>query len=131
MFCSTDDQAFGVMRAARELGMDVPGDLAVAGFDDVKEAGLTDPPLTTVGSDREGMAKAAVDLVLDDSLRPAGSRGQRVRQFPARLVDPALVRLRFRLRRADADVTAAHRAFLRSSGFSAGISARSHEAGSP
>ncbi|WP_045861989.1 MULTISPECIES: LacI family DNA-binding transcriptional regulator [Streptomyces] len=86
VFCSTDDQAFGVMRAARELGMDVPQDLAVAGFDDVKEAGLTDPPLTTVGSDREGMAKAAVDLVLDDSLRVTGSRGQRVRQFPAGLV---------------------------------------------
>jgi LacI family transcriptional regulator len=64
----------------------VPQDLAVAGFDDVKEAGLTDPPLTTVGSDREGMAKAAVDLVLDDSLRVAGSRGVRVRQFPADLV---------------------------------------------
>jgi LacI family transcriptional regulator len=66
--------------------MDVPQDLAVAGFDDVKEAGLTDPPLTTVGSDREGMAKAAVDLVLDDSLRVGGPRGQRLRQFPAGLV---------------------------------------------
>lgn len=86
VFCATDDQAFGVLRAARELGLDVPQDLAVAGFDDVKEAGLTDPPLTTVGSDREGMAKAAVDLVLDDGLRVAGSQGQRVRQFPAGLV---------------------------------------------
>ena len=48
IFCSTDDQAIGVLRAARELRIDVPGELAVAGFDDVKEAGLTDPPLTTV-----------------------------------------------------------------------------------
>ncbi|RAJ66896.1 LacI family transcriptional regulator [Streptomyces sp. Amel2xB2] len=86
VFCATDDQAFGVLRAARELGLDVPQDLAVAGFDDVKEAALTDPPLTTVGSDREGMAKAAVDLVLDDGLRVAGSQRQRVRQFPSGLV---------------------------------------------
>lgn len=86
VFCATDDQAFGVLRAARELGLDVPQDLAVAGFDDVKEAALTDPPLTTVGSDREGMAKAAVDLVLDDGLRVAGSKRQRVRQFPSGLV---------------------------------------------
>lgn len=86
LFCATDDQAIGVLRAARELGLDVPGELAVAGFDDVKEAGLTDPPLTTVGSDREAMARAAVDLVLDDSLRVAGSRRERVRQFPSGLV---------------------------------------------
>ncbi|WP_019549779.1 LacI family DNA-binding transcriptional regulator [Streptomyces sulphureus] len=92
LFCSTDDQAIGVLRAARELGLEVPQDLAVIGFDNVKEAALTDPPLTTVGSHREAMAKAAVDLVLDDSLRVPGARGGgitgkgRVRQFPSGLV---------------------------------------------
>lgn len=84
--CATDDQAIGVLRAARELRIDVPGELAVAGFDDVKEAALTDPPLTTVASDREAMARAAVDLVLDDGLRVSGSRRERLRQFPSRLV---------------------------------------------
>ncbi|GGS17837.1 putative HTH-type transcriptional regulator [Streptomyces aureoverticillatus] len=86
IFCSTDDQAIGVLRAARELRIDVPGELAVAGFDDVKEAGLTDPPLTTVASDRPAMGRAAVDLVLDDGLRVAGSRRERLRVFPSRLV---------------------------------------------
>lgn len=86
LFCSTDDQAIGVLRAARELDIDVPGELAVTGFDNVKEAALTDPPLTTVGSDREGMARAAVDLVLDDGLRVAGSRKERIRQFPSGLI---------------------------------------------
>jgi LacI family transcriptional regulator len=85
IFCSTDDQAIGVLRAARELRLDVPGELAVAGFDDVKEAGLTDPPLTTVSSDRPAMARAAVDLVLDEGLR-GGSRRERVRQFPSALI---------------------------------------------
>lgn len=86
IFCSTDDQAIGILRAARELRIDVPGELAVAGFDDVKEAGLTDPPLTTVASDRPAMARAAVDLVLDDGLRVAGSRRERLKLFPSRLV---------------------------------------------
>lgn len=84
--CATDDQAIGVLRAARELRIDVPGELAVAGFDDVKEAGLTDPPLTTVASDRPAMAREAVDLVLDEGLRVAGSRRERLKLFPSRLV---------------------------------------------
>jgi len=86
IFCSTDDQAIGVLRAARELRIDVPGALAVAGFDDVKEAALADPPLTTVASDRKAMARAAVDAVLDDSPRLPGVRRERLRQFPSRLV---------------------------------------------
>ncbi|KIF68736.1 LacI family transcriptional regulator [Streptomyces sp. AcH 505] len=86
IFCATDDQAIGVLRAARELRLDVPEQLAVAGFDDVKEAGLTDPPLTTISSDRPAMARAAVDLVLDDGLRVAGSRRERVKQFPSALI---------------------------------------------
>ncbi|RKN41796.1 LacI family DNA-binding transcriptional regulator [Streptomyces hoynatensis] len=82
LMCTTDDQAIGVLRAARELRIDVPGELAVAGFDDVKEAALTDPPLTTVGSDREAMARAAVDLAIGD---PGEGPGQRLRQFPVEL----------------------------------------------
>ncbi|AXI87590.1 LacI family transcriptional regulator [Actinospica acidiphila] len=86
IFCSTDDQAIGVLRAARELRIDVPGELAVVGFDDIKEAALADPPLTTVASDRPAMARAAVDLVLDDGLRVNGSRRERLKVFPSRLV---------------------------------------------
>jgi LacI family transcriptional regulator len=89
IFCSTDDQAIGVLRAARELRIEVPSELAVAGFDDVKEAALTDPPLTTVASDRSAMAREAVDLVLDDGLRVPGSQRERLKQFPSRLVKRA------------------------------------------
>ncbi|MEU6440540.1 LacI family DNA-binding transcriptional regulator [Streptomyces sp. NPDC047046] len=86
LVCATDDQAIGILRAARELRIDVPGELAVAGFDDVKEAALTDPPLTTVASDRTAMARAAVDLVLDDALRVTAPRRERLRVYPSRLV---------------------------------------------
>ncbi|MFC7469685.1 substrate-binding domain-containing protein [Actinomadura keratinilytica] len=73
--CATDDQAIGVLRAARELRIDVPGELLVAASTTSRRP-LTDPPLTTVASDRTTMARAAVDLVLDDALRvvaPAAS----------------------------------------------------------
>ncbi|MEY9876073.1 LacI family transcriptional regulator [Streptacidiphilus sp. MAP12-33] len=86
LFCSTDDQAIGVLRAAREVRLRVPEDLAVIGFDDIQEAAFCDPPLTTVASDRDAMAKAAVDLVLDDSLAVPGSETPRIRTFPSRLV---------------------------------------------
>lgn len=87
VFCSTDDQAIGLLRAARELGVDVPGELAVVGFDDVKEAAMADPPLTTVASDREAMARTAVDIALDPqpaAMTPGGA--DRARRFPSRLV---------------------------------------------
>lgn len=86
VFCSTDDQAIGVLRAARELDLRVPEDLAVIGFDDIHEATFCDPPLTTVASERDAMAAAAVDLVLDDSLLVPGSGTPRIRRFPSSLV---------------------------------------------
>jgi DNA-binding LacI/PurR family transcriptional regulator len=48
MLCGNDLIALGVLKAARELGLRVPEDLAVAGFDDFEFAAALDPPLTTV-----------------------------------------------------------------------------------
>jgi len=44
----TDTLALGALRAARELELAVPGDVSIAGFDDIPEAARADPPLTTV-----------------------------------------------------------------------------------
>jgi DNA-binding LacI/PurR family transcriptional regulator len=46
ILCSTDVLALGAIKAVRERGLDVPGDVSVAGFDDVPEAALAD--LTTI-----------------------------------------------------------------------------------
>jgi LacI family transcriptional regulator len=48
IFASNDEMAAGVYRAARDLGLDVPRDLSVVGFDDGPIAGRLAPPLTTV-----------------------------------------------------------------------------------
>src|SRR3712207_6184280 len=48
MLALSDQLALGVFEAARKLGLSIPEDLSVVGFDDVPEASRTDPPLTTV-----------------------------------------------------------------------------------
>jgi DNA-binding LacI/PurR family transcriptional regulator len=63
----SDLLALGVMRAAAERGLDVPGDVSVVGFDDIAEAASASPPLTTVRQQHTEKGAAAVRLLLDDS----------------------------------------------------------------
>ena len=72
----SDAMAIGAMRAARELGLRVPADLSVVGFDDLDVAHYTDPPLTTVHQPNRQKGEEAVRLVIDggprrNSLEPA------------------------------------------------------------
>ncbi len=64
IFASDDMQAFGVYRAAGELGLSVPRDLSVVGFDDLVVSDWVDPPLTTVHQPLFEMAGAATELAL-------------------------------------------------------------------
>jgi DNA-binding LacI/PurR family transcriptional regulator len=63
--CGNDLVALGVIKAARERGLDVPGDLAVAGFDDFDFAAAVDPPLTTVRIPGYEMGRYAAATLLD------------------------------------------------------------------
>ena len=47
VFCISDMMAIGAIKAAFEKG-DVPGDLAVCGFDDIEFANMFEPPITTI-----------------------------------------------------------------------------------
>lgn len=64
VFASNDEMALGVLAAAQRLGLTVPGDLSVAGFDDSPPAALVWPPLTTVRQPMAEMARLAVDLLV-------------------------------------------------------------------
>jgi DNA-binding LacI/PurR family transcriptional regulator len=57
--------AVGVLRAARALGIDVPGELSVVGFDDVPLAALVEPALTTVRAPKREMGARATQLLFD------------------------------------------------------------------
>jgi LacI family xylobiose transport system transcriptional regulator len=60
----SDAMAIGAMRAARELGLRVPADVSIVGFDDVDVAKYTDPPLTTVHQPIRRKGEEAVRLLL-------------------------------------------------------------------
>ncbi|WP_433498339.1 LacI family DNA-binding transcriptional regulator [Sphaerimonospora sp. CA-214678] len=64
IFACNDLQAVGVYQAARALGLGIPTDLSVVGFDDLPIAALVDPPLTTVHQPLTEMAAAATELAL-------------------------------------------------------------------
>jgi LacI family xylobiose transport system transcriptional regulator len=64
VFAGNDLQALGVYEAARELGLRIPEDLSVVGFDDVPAARWVGPPLTTVRQPLAEMAAAAARIVI-------------------------------------------------------------------
>jgi len=64
IFAGSDIQAFGVYRAAHELGVDVPSELSVIGFDDLPMAHWAWPPLTTIRQPLTEMGAMATRLVL-------------------------------------------------------------------
>ncbi len=63
--CANDELAAGVLRAGRELGRRIPQDLSVVGFDDIIMARYLDPPLTTIGYDKEALGRVAMGHLLD------------------------------------------------------------------
>jgi DNA-binding LacI/PurR family transcriptional regulator len=64
VFTANDHMALGVLRAFREKGISVPGDISLVGFDDVPESSSYTPPLTTVHQDFTEVGHRCVDNVL-------------------------------------------------------------------
>ena len=66
MFCGNDEMAMQVYNAATRLGLSVPGDVSVVGFDDhrVFSEGLM-PPLTTVALPYDRIGRIAADLLIE------------------------------------------------------------------
>jgi DNA-binding LacI/PurR family transcriptional regulator len=65
LFCVNDELAAGVLRAAHELGLKVPAELSVVGFDDITMSNYTDPPLTTVSVAKEHLGRRAMARLLE------------------------------------------------------------------
>lgn len=65
IFAANDDMAFGALNAARDLGVRVPEQLSILGFDNVTEAAFTNPPLTTVDQGIERIVRAAIYMLID------------------------------------------------------------------
>lgn len=65
IFAANDVMAIGALKALRAVGLKVPQDVALIGFDDIPIASMIEPPLTTVRQPIERMGSMAVELLLN------------------------------------------------------------------
>lgn len=64
VFAASDLTAIGAIRAIEESGRTIPDDIAIVGFDDMREAALTKPPLTTVRQPITELGRTMASLLL-------------------------------------------------------------------
>ncbi len=64
LFCASDNMAIGVMQVLYDAGIRIPGDISLVGFDDVRDASLVRPGLTTVHQPVQDMGAAGAGKLL-------------------------------------------------------------------
>ena len=65
IFAANDMSAIGVYQVAREFGLQIPGDLSVIGFDNLRDAAYLNPPLTTIDQSVERMGAIATEMLVN------------------------------------------------------------------
>jgi LacI family transcriptional regulator len=65
IFCFNDIAAVGAIRALKDAGLAVPGDISVVGFDDIQSAAYSTPSLTTVRQPLLEMGKRGAQILLE------------------------------------------------------------------
>jgi LacI family transcriptional regulator len=76
IFASNDVMAMGVMDAVRNKGLRVPDDVSVIGFDDIPQASLIRPALTTIRQPLEKMGRVATQMLLELLSQPQKQNGR-------------------------------------------------------
>jgi LacI family transcriptional regulator len=70
IFTYNDFMAIGALRAAYELGLKVPDEISIVGFDDIPQSAFTCPALTTISQPKLEMGRAGVSLLLEEMKEP-------------------------------------------------------------
>lgn len=65
IFVANDQMAMGAIKTIQERGLQVPGDIAIIGYDNIPESAFSSPPLTTVAQDFELMGAKTIELLVD------------------------------------------------------------------
>ncbi|MBT8103425.1 MAG: LacI family DNA-binding transcriptional regulator [Gammaproteobacteria bacterium] len=86
IFAANDDMAAGALRVANRLGIDVPGQLSLAGFDDIALARQVEPALTTIRQPLDRMAETAAAMLIKGNSKDKGDDGP--------VVIPATIKIR-------------------------------------
>lgn len=98
VMCGNDVLALGALRAAREMGLQVPQDVSITGFDDIELALLAEPALTTVHVPHREMGRRAATMLIqmmsdrsktDSVALPTDIRLRHSLGPPRRQADPA------------------------------------------
>jgi len=84
IFAQNDRMAMGVMHAARDMGIDVPTQLAVIGIDDMPLASYFDPPLTTMRQDMPRIGQEATRMLM--GILQEKNKEPRQMKLPAQLI---------------------------------------------
>ena len=84
IFASNDVMAMGAMDAVRNRGLRIPDNISIIGFDDIPQASLTRPALTTIRQPLEKMGRVATQMLLDLLNNPE-RKGKRI-ELPTELV---------------------------------------------
>lgn len=85
IFAVNDMTALGALKAVRSLGLKVPRDISLVGFDDIMMSELTDPPLTTVAQPKYEMGRAAAELLIS-RLEDEKASARHLLVFPPELI---------------------------------------------
>jgi len=76
IFASNDVMAMGVMDAIRERGLRIPEDVSILGFDDIPQAAMVRPALTTVRQPLDEMGRLATQMLIDQLKNPEKEIGR-------------------------------------------------------
>lgn len=83
LICANDDMAVGASFTAHKLGLDIPGEMSITGFDDTPVSEIVWPPLTTVHQPLRAMGSRAVELLFNrinaDRVQPSEQRFELIR----------------------------------------------------
>jgi LacI family transcriptional regulator len=84
VFAASDTTAIGAMRCLNEVGLRVPDDIGLIGFDDIPASSTLTPPLSTVRQPIQGMGEAAANLLIEAI--ESGSKEHHCITLPTELV---------------------------------------------
>lgn len=85
LFCHSDIMALGAISEAKAMGLRIPQDLSVVGFDDIELAHYSDPPLTTVAQPRFAIGREAMLLLIEQMDGKNVSVGSRLMDFELKI----------------------------------------------
>lgn len=84
IFVSGDEMAMGAIAVAKEMGVRIPEDISIIGFDDIALAKYVEPALTTIGQDKDRIGRQAATLLLNEI--EGIKRANRANIIPVRLI---------------------------------------------